>query len=68
MTNSGFQKALKRKIILVLALVAIISLSIFGLIACNDSQSNEVSDPTYSYTDPVNTALINNGNLVNRYY
>ncbi len=64
MSKKEFFKSLKSKLIIVLALIALVCMSCFAFVACDeDTTSSTVKDPTYTYTPSEEDMLITNSNF-----
>lgn len=66
MSKKEFFKSLKSKLVIILALIALVCLSCFTFIACDDQEkttSSSVKDPTYTYTPNEEGKTITNSNF-----
>lgn len=62
MTSKNFFNKIGSKLIWILTIMCIVCTSAFLFVACNNSESNDVDDPTYSYSEN-NEGLISNGSF-----
>ncbi len=60
MANNTLLKSLKRKLIIILALVGVMLISTFGLIACGE-ENTSVTDPEYTFKETTKSGPFSNG-------